>query len=187
MSANLWRLSMTLQEQIKGSEMAQTKQRVVPMWGKKKVLVKLNKNWADQPQGRHVPDTSQQSMLRSSKRWKLCRVEPGNMACTLNPLWGHHLCLKVKEEESNIWMVTHLCSTLSGHRGVWQALASKTCHLTEGNTFKSRSDSKAAIRKRTLESKANYPLTKGDFIELESMRKPANENSHSVPIGALRK
>ena len=84
-------------------------------------------------------------------------------------------------------MVTHLCSTLSGHRGVWQALASKTCHLTEGNTFKSRSDSKAAIRKRTLESKANYPLTKGDFIELESMRKPANENSHSVPIGDLRK
>ena len=51
----------------------------------------------------------------------------------------------------------------------------------------SRSDAKAAMRKCTPESKANYPLTKGDFIELESMRKPANENSHSVPIGDLRK
>ena len=66
-------------------------------------------------------------------------------------------------------------------------MATKTCHLTEGNTFKSRSDAKAAMRKCTPESKANYPLTKGDFIELESMRKLANENSHSVPMGALRK
>ena len=76
---------------------------------------------------------------------------------------------------------------LSGHRRVRQALASKTCHLTEGNTFKSRSDAKAAMRNCTPESKANYPLTKGDFIELESMRKLAKENSHSVPMGALRK